>query len=128
MDMNLLGQRAKQSSYVLASLSTARKNEAITTIADILQDSVQEILEANATDLKKARESGIGEAMLDRLMLNEKRVNDILSDMRKVVLLDDDPEGGALEYIGLFSLFTIIGELFSLFESVGEILPLFDGL
>jgi glutamate-5-semialdehyde dehydrogenase len=89
MDMNLLGQRAKQSSYVLASLSTARKNEAITKIADILQDSVQEILEANATDLKNARESGIGEAMLDRLMLNEKRVNDILSDMRKVVLLDD---------------------------------------
>ena len=87
--MNLLGQRAKQSSYVLASLSTARKNEAITKIADILQDSVQEILEANATDLKNARESGIGEAMLDRLMLNEKRVNDILSDMRKVVLLDD---------------------------------------
>ena len=89
MDMNLLGQRAKQSSYVLASLSTARKNEAISKIADILQESVQEILEANAVDLKNARESGIGEAMLDRLMLNEKRVNDILGDMRKVVLLDD---------------------------------------
>ena len=89
MDLNLLGQKAKQSSFVLASLSTAKKNEAINRIADILEASIPEILEANAEDLAEARAGGISEAMLDRLTLNEKRVRDILNDMRKVVLLDD---------------------------------------
>ncbi|MBR1923653.1 MAG: glutamate-5-semialdehyde dehydrogenase [Ruminobacter sp.] len=89
MDLNLLGQKAKQSSFVLASLSTAKKNEAITRIADILEASIPEILEANAEDLVEARAGGISEAMLDRLTLNEKRVRDILNDMRKVVFLDD---------------------------------------
>ena len=82
MDLNLLGQKAKQSSFVLASLSTAKKNEAINRIADILEASIPEILEANAEDLAEARAGGISEAMLDRLTLNEKRVRDILNDMR----------------------------------------------
>lgn len=89
MDMEALGKTARESSYALAALPTARKNAAISAIADLLESSAPAILAANAEDLEKARAGGVGEAMLDRLALNEKRLADIVRDMRKVVLLDD---------------------------------------
>ena len=71
MDMQLLGKQAKEASIVLGTLSTAKKNQVILSIADALEQNINVILEANKLDLEKAVAKGIGEAMLDRLTLNE---------------------------------------------------------
>lgn len=89
MDMQLLGKQAKEASIVLGTLSTAKKNQVILSIADALEQNINVILEANKLDLDNAVAKGIGEAMLDRLTLNEKRMLDIIGDMRKVCVLND---------------------------------------
>lgn len=89
MDMQLLGKQAKEASIVLGTLSTAKKNQVILSIADALERNINVILEANKLDLENAVAKGIGEAMLDRLTLNEKRMLDIIGDMRKVCVLND---------------------------------------
>lgn len=89
MDMQLLGKQAKEASIVLGALSTEKKNQVILSIADMLEQNINAILEANKVDLEKAVAKGIGDAMLDRLTLNEKRMLDIIGDMRKVSVLND---------------------------------------
>ena len=83
MEMEQMGQAARAASVELARLSTADKNQALNVIADALTQAKAEILAANAIDLAKAEERGIGAAMLDRLRLDDKRLNGIIDDMKK---------------------------------------------
>ena len=89
MEMEQMGQGARAASVELARLSTADKNQALNVIADALTQAKAEILAANAIDLAKAEERGIGAAMLDRLRLDDKRLNGIIDDMRHVAKLPD---------------------------------------
>ena len=89
MNMQEMGKAAKAASYVLSSLSTALKNNAISIIADNLEASKKQIIQANELDLNNAKTLKIAPAMLDRLMLNENRLDGIIADMRKVISLDD---------------------------------------
>lgn len=89
MGMEQMGQAARAASVELARLSTADKNQALNVIADALTQAKAEILAANAIDLAKAEERGIGVAMLDRLRLDDKRLNGIIDDMRHVAKLPD---------------------------------------
>lgn len=89
MNMEQVGQAAKAASVELARLSTAAKNQVLLTIADTLEEQKANILNANASDLKGALARGIGEAMLDRLRLDDKRLSGIITDMRSVVKLAD---------------------------------------
>lgn len=87
--MQALGRDAKVASLELAKLPTKRKNEVLDIIASALEDDIPAILKANTVDLELARSHGISEAMLDRLTLTDRRLRDIISDMRKVISLDD---------------------------------------
>jgi glutamate-5-semialdehyde dehydrogenase len=82
-------QKAKAASLELAQASTAQKNEALERIAVRLEAESPQILKANAEDYETARASGMNEALLDRLMLNEKRINTIVADLRSVTDLPD---------------------------------------
>ncbi len=70
---------ARVASRSLAQLSGERRNALLLKIAQNLRDSAQDIIKANALDLASARANGISDAMLDRLMLNEARI-DVISD------------------------------------------------
>ncbi|WP_418139697.1 glutamate-5-semialdehyde dehydrogenase [Oceanimonas smirnovii] len=96
MDLQQMGDAAQQASYVLAQASTQTKNAALTAMAGALEQNAAAILAANEKDLTIARENGIGDAMLDRLMLNSARLTAIADDVRNVVRLPD-PVGAELE-------------------------------
>lgn len=89
VDLERMGQMARQASRQLAVLSTARKNEALLKIADRLEARAGYLLEQNSQDLDDARQKGLSEALIDRLMLNEKRIASLAADTRKVAELPD---------------------------------------
>lgn len=96
-----MGKAAKAASYQLATLSTAEKNRVLMTIADQLEAQSAEILAANQQDLADARNNGMSEALLDRLMLNPARLKGIADDVRQVCRLADPVglliDGGRLD-------------------------------
>lgn len=87
--MHLLGKQAKDASHILAHVSTAQKNAALEKIARQIEKEASEILAANKADHDEARKTGLSEAMLDRLLLNEKRMQTIVADLRSVINLPD---------------------------------------
>jgi glutamate-5-semialdehyde dehydrogenase len=90
------GKAAKVASRKLAFLSTEIKNKALVNIAEALIDKKDEILAANKIDYEEAKASGMGEAMLDRLMLSPSRLEGISQDTKTVAALPD-PVGEVLE-------------------------------
>ncbi|HDF2342681.1 TPA: glutamate-5-semialdehyde dehydrogenase [Morganella morganii] len=95
------GKAAKAASRALAQLSGKQKNQALTRIADLLEQNSAPILAANELDIAKAREQGSSEALLDRLLLTQARLESIAADVRKVCQLADPVgeviDGGVLE-------------------------------
>ncbi len=96
-DLTTIGQAARAAGRQLAVLPTARKNAALHAIAGALDARTGEVLAANAQDIAAGRAKGLSEAMLDRLLLNEKRVAALAADTRHVASLPD-PVGA--EYDG----------------------------
>ena len=91
-----LGRRARDASRGLAAASTAEKDLALLTAADLLVERTPEILAANAADLEQAEASGMAAGPLDRLRLTEARVAGMADGLRKVAALPD-PVGEVLE-------------------------------
>jgi len=83
------GKAAKAASRRLAYLSADVKNRALHNVADDLLTKKDEILAANQIDYKEAEESGMSEAMLDRLMLSTERLEAIARDVLAVAALPD---------------------------------------
>ncbi len=91
-----MGKAAKQAAFQLATVSTTQKNNALAIIADELEEQSAAILKANAQDIELAREAGLNDAMLDRLLLNESRLQAIANDVRNVINLND-PVGSEID-------------------------------
>lgn len=83
------GQRAKEASYELMNASTTEKNNALLKMAEKLLDNAEYILSENKKDLDKAEAKGTSKAMLDRLALSQKRIEDMADGLRQVVGLAD---------------------------------------
>lgn len=80
---------AKQASRELALLTRQRKDEALGMVADALQRRRDEILRENAEDLALARTDRLPSALLDRLLLDEDRLAEMIAAVRAVIALDD---------------------------------------
>ncbi len=91
-----MGKAAKSASFQLATASTAQKNQALAIIADELEANMDAILAANAKDIALGQASGLSEALLDRLLLNESRLQAIAHDVRNVISLPD-PVGSEID-------------------------------
>jgi glutamate-5-semialdehyde dehydrogenase len=89
-------RNAKRAARGLATLDTAVKNDALERIARALESSVAEILNANALDVAAARDAGISAALIDRLTLDQQRVEAMAAGVRQVAALPD-PVGELLE-------------------------------
>ncbi|HYM55346.1 MAG TPA: glutamate-5-semialdehyde dehydrogenase [Solirubrobacteraceae bacterium] len=87
---------AKRASHGLAQTDTAVKDAALEAIALALQARAEEILFANDRDMQLAREAGIGEALLDRLRLDEGRIAGIARAVRQIAVLPD-PVGEVID-------------------------------
>lgn len=93
-----MGKKAKQAARLLAAASTEEKNRALCAMAESLRRAKSLILEANGRDIAAAREKGTAEALIDRLLLTETRIEAMAEDMEKVARLSD-PVGEILETI-----------------------------
>jgi glutamate-5-semialdehyde dehydrogenase len=91
-----LGRRSRSASRRLASASTAEKDAALLTAADLLVERTPEILAANATDTEHAATAGMEPGPLDRLRLTAGRIAGMADALRKVAALPD-PVGELLD-------------------------------
>src|SRR5438874_7991933 len=83
------GKRARAAARVLARMSTERKNAALLAMADQFSPSTGAILRANCKDVEKATAEQLSLAMIDRLRLDEKRIQRMADGIRLVAALDD---------------------------------------
>ena len=88
-------QAAKGAATALSVLDKNTKNKALLRIADALEENVDKILQANATDVENAK-GVLSDVMIDRLRLNEKRIQGMAEGIRQVAALPD-PIGTVLE-------------------------------
>ncbi|MGG4219895.1 glutamate-5-semialdehyde dehydrogenase [Paenibacillus jamilae] len=89
---------AKKSAGVMNRLTTVQKNEALLAMAEALVNHTEELIAANHMDLKRGRELGTSESLLDRLKLTEERIGAIAEGLRQIAALPD-PVGDTLEQI-----------------------------
>jgi glutamate-5-semialdehyde dehydrogenase len=88
-ELEAKGKAAKAASRRLAYLSAEVRNKALRNISDDLLARKDEVLAANKIDYKEAEASGMGAAMLDRLMLDSGRLEAIARDVLAVAALPD---------------------------------------
>ncbi len=87
--MTRLGQHARAAASTLALASTGDKNHALTKIAGAIRARRAELLAANALDMETARAKGLSAAMLDRLALDENRVEAMALGVESIATLPD---------------------------------------
>lgn len=93
-----LGENALAAKDFLATVTTEQKNKALLAIAAALRANGETIILENKKDLENGKAAGLNDGLLDRLMLNEARINDIASAAENVASLPD-PCGRLLDEI-----------------------------
>lgn len=81
--------RSKAASKKVAGLSTVQKNSALRTVARMLREKSSFIVEENERDMDAAKQSGVTQAFLDRLMLNGQRIEGMAVSVEEIAALDD---------------------------------------
>ena len=84
-----MGQKAKEASYELGIASAGQKNQALTFMAEELVKAKDEIIKANEIDRQNAIKKGITEALLDRLSLDDSRIEAMAQGLLDIVKLQD---------------------------------------
>ncbi len=84
-----IAKRAKASQKDLRKLTTETKNKALLKTAELILKRKNDLLKANKLDLEKAEKKGYSKALLDRLALNEKRINGMVQVLKDVANLPD---------------------------------------
>ena len=87
--MTQLGQQARASSRELIKADTNKKNQALLAIADAVLAQRATLLSENKKDLDAGREKGLDDALLDRLALNDERIDGMAEGVRQIAALAD---------------------------------------
>lgn len=88
-ELIIKAEAARRATRDLRTLSTEKKDAALEALAAALENQQKTILEANALDMEGGRSSGLTDALLDRLMLDENRLTGMASDVRTILGLPD---------------------------------------
>ena len=88
-------QRAKAASFEMGKLSADAKNTALCRMANALEANAEKILAANKMDVEAAKAKGLKAALLDRLALDQKKIQNMAKELREVSALAD-PIGAIL--------------------------------
>ncbi len=84
-----MGKKARAAARQLALATTAQKDACLERLAVCIWEARADVLAANRRDVAAGEQAGLSPAMLDRLMLNEARLNGIAADLRGVAALPD---------------------------------------
>ena len=95
--INKIGQKAKLASVTLRIANTEQKNSSLDSIANQIQENKQLIIDANNLDMHAAKKNNIDDALLDRLMLDDKRLDAVVESLKQIANLDD-PIGKTSEF------------------------------
>ena len=87
--MTQLGQQARAASRELVKLDTNKKNKALLNIASTILEQRSALLAENEKDLAAGRDKGLDDALLDRLALNDERIEGMAEGLRQVAALAD---------------------------------------
>jgi glutamate-5-semialdehyde dehydrogenase len=88
-EMRKLAGAARAASRTMANLSSGVKNELLINMAGALERGAGKLFEANEKDVARGRENGLSPAMIDRLVLDEKRISSMADGLREVANLPD---------------------------------------
>ncbi len=89
MDYQAVAEQAKSARAVIATASTQTKNSALLAIKEAMAASRLSILQANLKDLDAGRNQGLGAALLDRLELNDARIDGMIEGVEHIIALPD---------------------------------------
>lgn len=95
-EVQMRGKAAKTASYQIVEATTEEKNTALLLIAEQLIKDQANIIDANKKDVENGRENGLDKSVLDRIMLNEERIEAMANAIKSLVDLHD-PIGEVLE-------------------------------
>ncbi|HTZ65781.1 MAG TPA: glutamate-5-semialdehyde dehydrogenase [Solirubrobacteraceae bacterium] len=87
---------AKRAARELATLDSGRKDAALVALADALRARTDDVLAANAQDMQAGADAGLSDALLDRLRLDEHRIEQIAVAVEQIVALED-PVGEVID-------------------------------
>ncbi|WP_137169486.1 glutamate-5-semialdehyde dehydrogenase [Marinomonas sp. FW-1] len=87
--MNQIGQQARAASRLLAKASTKQKNMALFAMADALENARPRLISENAKDMENGQAKGLDSALLDRLLLDDARINGMIEGLKQVASLPD---------------------------------------
>ncbi len=113
---------ARKASRLLRSLSATKRNEVLLRVSQLLREQVPQILIANQVDVEAAIAQGLSKAMIDRLTLTQKRVEDMAMALEEIAVFSD-PLGKILEFrtmsngAALSRVTTPIGTVLFIYES-----------
>lgn len=84
-----LGERAKEAENSLRTISTDKKNQVLSAVADHLVECADTLLAANAEDVKNGKANHMPEGLIDRLLLTKERIEGMAEGLRQLVGLED---------------------------------------
>jgi len=87
--MRDVGQRARAAGAAIARAGTAAKNRALLATAEAIDAGRDELMRANAGDMRRGGEKGLAAPLMDRLELTPKRIDGMIEGLRQVAALDD---------------------------------------
>jgi len=87
--MQQIGVNAKQAASIISTASTESKNKALVEIAKALRSKTAEIISANTIDIEAGKQKGLDKAMIDRLALDENRIEAMASGLEAIAKLGD---------------------------------------
>ena len=96
MNLEQLGKQARQAFNVISRKTSKQRRAAVLSIADELEMCFDEVRAANEKDIALGRETGLTEALIDRLTLTPQRLNGLVNDVRLLADLPD-PVGTAFD-------------------------------
>lgn len=120
MKVKEMAKEAKNATLEMAKATTAQKNDALKHLVKALKENSSTLLAANLQDIEEAKKAGLGEAMIDRLSL-QNRIDGLCQDLEQVISLPD-PVGETFEQqqIGVLTLHksrTPLGVIGVIYES-----------
>lgn len=89
MKLEQICDALKKASSVTAALSAGQKNEILKSVALALDAERSRIIVANSVDVERARAKGMKEALVDRLVLNDQRIDGMISSIHEIIAQKD---------------------------------------
>ncbi|MDY5124245.1 MAG: glutamate-5-semialdehyde dehydrogenase [Treponema sp.] len=89
MDLDIICENLRKGSEELALQNADKKNRSLNAVAKALDTHREEIISANKIDIENGRSNGMSESLIDRLMLDNKRIDSIIESLKNVISQTD---------------------------------------